>query len=195
MPEGPPPAGERKALRPWTRFRRSTPRSASAGDRREPPRRETTNHPRDERRRLRGSFHIGWRARSGPPTSAPISSSVPPSEPSWEPLSRRCSTAATRRRSALATLFLRVDEKVALTKTLKTASREIGVRGRSVDLSPAELRRLIREGSRADAGFAAVGAPPALIDAISDLLMIPHRETSRIAADSSPATSRRPSIA
>ncbi len=80
-------------------------------------------------------------------------------------------------------LFLEVDKRVALTKTLKTAAREIGVRGRSVDLSPARLRRLIREGSRADAGFAAVGAPPALIDAISDVLMIPHRETSRIAAD------------
>lgn len=82
----------------------------------------------------------------------------------------------------LVSLFLRVDRKVALTKTLKTAAREIGVRGCSVDLSPAELRRLIREGSRADAGYAAAGAPPALIDAISDLFMIPHRETARIAA-------------
>jgi hypothetical protein len=83
----------------------------------------------------------------------------------------------------LVPLFLEVDQRVALTKRLKTAAREIGVRGRSVNLSPSELLQKIHEGSRADAGFAAVGAPPVLIDAISDLLMVPHRVTSRIAAD------------
>ncbi len=85
--------------------------------------------------------------------------------------------------ATLADVFLHVDEKVAFTKILKTASRELGVRGRSVKLSPAQIRRVVRKGARSDPGFAVSGAPPALVDAISDVFMIPHRKTSDIAAE------------
>jgi len=50
-------------------------------------------------------------------------------------------------------------------------------------LSPAELRRLVLKGSQADAGYAATGAPPALIDAISRLFMIPHLRTAPLASE------------
>jgi predicted acylesterase/phospholipase RssA len=83
---------------------------------------------------------------------------------------------------SLVDLFLEVDSRVALTNRLKNAARELGIRGRSIDLSPGRIRRLVRRGGRGDAGFAVTGAPSALIDAISDLFLIPHRETSGIAA-------------
>lgn len=79
--------------------------------------------------------------------------------------------------------FLRVDETVALTRTLKSAARELGIRGRAVRLSPSNVRRMLRRGARSDPGFAVTGAPTALIDAMADLLMIPQRQTGRIAAD------------
>jgi predicted acylesterase/phospholipase RssA len=82
----------------------------------------------------------------------------------------------------LVTTFLHVDDEVALTKILKGAARELGLRGRSVRLSPRQIRRMVLRGSRADAGYAAVGAPPAVVDAISDLFMIPHEKTGKIAA-------------
>jgi len=41
-------------------------------------------------------------------------------------------------------LFVCVDQKVALTRTLKSAARELGIRGRKIDLSPRELRSLVR---------------------------------------------------
>lgn len=85
--------------------------------------------------------------------------------------------------SKLVDIFMRVDESVALTRTLKSAARELGIRGRAMRLSPRDVRRMLRRGARSDPGFAATGAPTALIDAIADLLMIPHRQTSRIAAD------------
>lgn len=85
--------------------------------------------------------------------------------------------------ATLTDVFLHVDEKVAFTKTLKSASRELGVRGRSVKLSPARVRRVVRKGARSDPGFAVSGAPPALVDAISDVFMIPHRRTASIAAE------------
>lgn len=78
--------------------------------------------------------------------------------------------------------FLHVDERVALTQRLKSAARELGIRGRSVKLSPRQVRRMVRRGGRKDPGFATTGAPPALIDAISDLLLIPHSQTRTIAA-------------
>ena len=83
---------------------------------------------------------------------------------------------------SLVTVFLEVDKRVALTYSLKNAAKQLGVRARGIDLSPAELHRMVIGGSRADAGFAATGAPPALIDAISNLFMIPHRRTSAIAS-------------
>jgi predicted acylesterase/phospholipase RssA len=90
-----------------------------------------------------------------------------------------------KRLERLADLFIRVDEKVALTRTFKAAAKDLGIRGRSesLKLSPNDLRRMVKRGSREDAGIAATGAPPAMIDAISDLFLIPYRETSNIAAD------------
>ncbi len=79
--------------------------------------------------------------------------------------------------------FLRVDETVALTRTLKSAARELGIRGRAVKLSPRAIRRMVLRGSRSDPGFAAAGAPPALIDAITDLFMIPLYKTKEIAGN------------
>jgi predicted acylesterase/phospholipase RssA len=81
----------------------------------------------------------------------------------------------------LTSTFLHVDDRVALTRTLKAAARELGLRGRSVRLSPRQVRNMMRRGTRADAGFAASGAPPAVVDALSDLLLIPQRETQVIA--------------
>jgi predicted acylesterase/phospholipase RssA len=84
--------------------------------------------------------------------------------------------------SQLVSTFLHVDDQVALTKTLKGAVRELGLRSRSIRLSPRRVRRMVLRGTRADPGFATAGAPGALIDALSDLFMIPHRQTAAIAA-------------
>src|SRR5207247_1710005 len=62
----------------------------------------------------------------------------------------------------LAGVFLRVDREVALTRTLKNAVKQLGVRARRIALAPSEVRRMVLCGSRADAGYAAAGAPPAL---------------------------------
>jgi predicted acylesterase/phospholipase RssA len=78
--------------------------------------------------------------------------------------------------------FLEVDRRVALTKGLKNAVKQLGTRGCAVDLSPAAVRRAVRRGTRSDPGFAATGAPSILIDAISTLFLIPHKDTSNIAA-------------
>ncbi len=85
----------------------------------------------------------------------------------------------------LTNLFLEVDQRVALTKTLKNAVKDVGLRSRgaSMNLSPNVLRKMVRAGSRQDPGSAITGAPPALIDAISDLFLIPYRATARIAAE------------
>ena len=79
-------------------------------------------------------------------------------------------------------LFRNIDSRVTLTDSLKSALRQLGVRARHIHLSPSKVRRLIRKGSGWDAGFAATGAPPELIDAISELFLIPHQQTSAIAA-------------
>lgn len=83
---------------------------------------------------------------------------------------------------ALVDTFQQSDEKVAFTKTLKNAARELGIRGKNVDLAPHELRKKILEGTRSDPGFAVTGTPPVLIDAISELLLLPHENTKMIAA-------------
>jgi hypothetical protein len=85
--------------------------------------------------------------------------------------------------ASLVDCFMSVDDRVALTHTLKSAAREIGLRGRAVRLSPSAVRRMVLRGSRSDPGYAAAGAPSALIDAISDLFMIPYRDTRVIAAE------------
>ena len=82
----------------------------------------------------------------------------------------------------LAALFLEVDTRVALTRTLKNASKQLGTRARNVKLAPSELARMVNRGSQADPGYASTGAPPALIDALSYLFTIPHRKTSDIAS-------------
>lgn len=81
----------------------------------------------------------------------------------------------------LATTFRKVDREVALTGRLKSAARQLGVRARRVKLSPANFQRMIERGTRSDPGFAATGAPPALVDAMSDLTLLPHHATRRIA--------------
>lgn len=82
----------------------------------------------------------------------------------------------------LALVFLTVDTSVALTRTLKNAAKQIGTRARLIRLSPSELRRRVLRGSQADPGYAATGAPPVLIDAISALFEIPHINTAAIAS-------------
>jgi predicted acylesterase/phospholipase RssA len=83
----------------------------------------------------------------------------------------------------LVRIFEHVDQEVALTRRLKTAVRDVGVRAREVRLSPRQVRRMLKRGSRHDPGYAAAGAPPPLIDAISELCLIPHRQTATIAAE------------
>jgi len=83
----------------------------------------------------------------------------------------------------LCNTFLCVDERVALTRTLKNTSKQLGVRGLRIRLSPRVLRRMIRRGGRSDPGFAAAGAPPALIDAMSDFFLMPHARTRSIASE------------
>jgi predicted acylesterase/phospholipase RssA len=90
---------------------------------------------------------------------------------------------ALRVLGSIVDVFLHVDERIAFTKPFKNAMRQLGIRGRSIDLAPSELRRRIRRGSRLDASFAAVGAPAVLVDAISDLAMIPHKKTGEIASE------------
>jgi predicted acylesterase/phospholipase RssA len=82
----------------------------------------------------------------------------------------------------LVDVLLNVDKKVAFTKILKTAARDFGIRARNIRLSPNQIRRMVKRGSRKDPGYAATGAPPALIDGISSLLFIPHTTTAWIAA-------------
>ncbi len=137
---------------------------------------------------FRGAFHIGMiaamvqtRVRPDMIVGASVGTlmggalgalfSVPDGHQKWELLGN------------LAEVFLHVDDRVAFTKRLKSASRELGVRGRSVNLSPARIRRAVRKGGKSDPGFAVSGAPPSVVDAISDVFMIPHRKTALIAAE------------
>jgi len=82
--------------------------------------------------------------------------------------------------SDLAALFAHVDKKVSLTFTFKNAAKQLGTRARDVRLSPSELARKVRRGSKSDAGYAATGAPPVLTDALSYLFTIPNRNTAAI---------------
>jgi predicted acylesterase/phospholipase RssA len=80
-------------------------------------------------------------------------------------------------------VFEHVDVRIALTKTLKNAARELGIRGRAIHLSPNMVRKMLHRGPRADAAFATTGSPPALIDAISKFLAIPVNRTQAVARD------------
>src|ERR1051326_5034908 len=75
---------------------------------------------------------------------------------------------ASRVLAHLTWLFTNVDEQVALTKVLKSASKDLGMRARKVNLSPNELRKAVKKGAKADAGLAITGAPPALIGGDGD---------------------------
>ncbi len=79
--------------------------------------------------------------------------------------------------------FVGVDEKVAFTRRFLNALREIATRALTIKLSPSRLRKMVASGSQKDPGYAATGAPPALIDAISRLFLLPHVHTSNIAAE------------
>ncbi len=82
--------------------------------------------------------------------------------------------------SDLASMFVQVDKNVSMTYVLKSATKQLGTRARGIRLSPSELSRKVRAGSKADPGYAATGAPPVLTDALSSLFTIPHLETSTI---------------
>jgi predicted acylesterase/phospholipase RssA len=82
----------------------------------------------------------------------------------------------------LADIFLEVDQKVAHTRSLLNAVRTLALRSTSVNLSPREVLRMLQRGARGDAGFAAVGAPPALLDALADMFLLPHRATAAMAS-------------
>ena len=86
-----------------------------------------------------------------------------------------------KRLGKLVNIFKDVDQSVALTRTLKEATRDLGIRGRQIRLSPAMIRKVVLSGTQGDPGYAATGAPPALIDAISSFLSIPLEETRQIA--------------
>jgi predicted acylesterase/phospholipase RssA len=130
---------------------------------------------------FRGAFHIGMLAALGVGRVRPdliVGASV--GTLMGGALGAMWTRPETETLERLVDLFLRVDERVALTRTLKSAAREIGIRGRSVAVSPRVLRRMVRRGARRDPGFAATGAPSALIDSFSTLFMIPYRQTARI---------------
>ena len=96
---------------------------------------------------------------------------------------RPTASEAQRCLHALVQVSLNVDTEIALTRRLKAALRELGVRSQSIGLSPPQIRRAVQRGSRSDPGYAAAGAPPILIDAISSLFLLPHRVTADIAAN------------
>lgn len=79
--------------------------------------------------------------------------------------------------------FFEVDTRVGLTKRLKSAVRDLQVRASTVRLSPRDIRKAVEQGSMDSPGFAATGAPPVLIDALSRFLLIPYNTTAAIAAD------------
>lgn len=97
-------------------------------------------------------------------------------------LSAEETTTSLRLLRELVDVFLHVDERIAFTKTFKGAVRELGIRGKAVRLSPNQLRKMIMAGSKSDPVFAITGAPSPLIDAITDLLMIPHKRTQLAAS-------------
>ena len=84
--------------------------------------------------------------------------------------------------SDLTNLFVNVDKKVSLTFTLKNAAKQLGTRARGIRLSPEEISRKVRSGSKSDAGYAATGAPPVVTDALSSLFVIPHQSTVAVAS-------------
>lgn len=134
---------------------------------------------------FRGAFHIGMLAalmQAGIKPDLIVGASV--GTLMGAALAAMCSAGASWRDNLarLVDVFLRVDEEVALTVPLKRAARELGVRGREIALSPHDIRKMLRKGSRSDPGYAVSGAPAALIDAISVLSLMPPRKTRDIAA-------------
>jgi predicted acylesterase/phospholipase RssA len=99
-----------------------------------------------------------------------------------QPLSQRKRKAFVRL-GTLVNTFQEVDRKVALTKILKEAARDLGIRASQIRLSAAMIRDTVLAGTQADPGYAATGAPPALIDAISSFFTIPLTDTKTIAGN------------
>jgi predicted acylesterase/phospholipase RssA len=91
-------------------------------------------------------------------------------------------TKARKRLQQLAKIFLEVDQQVTHTRSLLSAVRTLALRATAVNLSPREVIWMLQRGAREDAGFAAVGAPPALLDALADMFLFPHRETAEMAS-------------
>ena len=133
---------------------------------------------------FRGAFHIGMLAglrKAGIKPDLIVGASV--GTLMGGAFGSMCCRPTSDALAELTDVFINVDERVALTQTLKNAARELGIRGRAISLSPGRVRRMVRRGARKDAGFASTGAPPALIDALSDLFLIPHRKTQKVASD------------
>lgn len=92
-------------------------------------------------------------------------------------------TAVTQLLGDMVSLFLRVDERVALTQPLLSAVREVKNRLARVKLSPGRITRIVRQGIRSDVGYTILGSPPQLIEAISNVFLLPHPDTRDIAAE------------
>ena len=75
--------------------------------------------------------------------------------------------------------FVNVDTSVALTANLKTAVKQMGLRSKTLQISPAKLRAMVRAGTTKNPGYAATGVPPLVIDTLSQLFMLPPRTTLR----------------
>jgi predicted acylesterase/phospholipase RssA len=135
---------------------------------------------------FRGAFHIGaigaMRAAGIRPNLVVGSSVGALMGGALSAISSVEATEGARLLADLCLTFLHVDRRVALTRTLKNATKQLGVRAVQIHLSPAKLRRAVRKGTRSDAGYAVCGAPPALIDALSSLFLIPHDDTRAIAS-------------
>lgn len=144
---------------------------------------------------FRGSFHIGMigallRAKIKPDliAAASVGTLMGGSLASMFSLRENGGTTLEEKEKAtfgrlneLVNTFQKVDRFVALTRTLKEASRDLGIRARQIQLSPAMIQATVQRGPQSDPGYAATGAPPALIDAISRFLTIPLTDTTEIA--------------
>jgi len=79
----------------------------------------------------------------------------------------------------LVELFLHVDQRVAKTDRLKRALKELSARTRSVRISPRDVNRAFEWGIKADPGYASLGVPSVLVDAVARALALPRAALAR----------------
>ncbi len=82
----------------------------------------------------------------------------------------------------LVDLFTYVDERIALTRPLKVAAKDLSTRARRVALSPNSVRKHVNRSDGKQPALSRSGAPVELPDAISELFIIPRQQTDGIAA-------------